>query len=83
MLEKPHDSSGQGGSRTPERSARTDLQSASFSHLDTCPSSDWKLWIADFRQKISNQQSSIYNPRKPTTGIEPVTYHLQGGCSAD
>lgn len=21
--------------------------------------------------------------REPTTGIEPVTYHLQGGCSAD
>ena len=21
--------------------------------------------------------------RKPTMGIEPITYHLQGGCSAD
>jgi hypothetical protein len=45
----PHDSGGQGGSRTPERSARADLQSAPFSHLDTCPSFDCRLWIADFR----------------------------------
>ena len=28
---------GQGGNRTPERRRRADLQSASFSHLDTCP----------------------------------------------
>ena len=29
---------GQGGNRTPERHRRADLQSASFGHLDTCPS---------------------------------------------
>jgi hypothetical protein len=34
-------------------------------------------------KKINNQQSSIYYSRKPTMGIEPITYHLQGGCSAD
>jgi hypothetical protein len=47
------------------------------------------LLIADYffyaTMLISNHQSEIFNQQspEPTTGIEPVTYHLQGGCSAD
>jgi hypothetical protein len=33
---------------------------------------------------IANQQwFPVENHRKPTTGIEPVTTHLQGECSAN
>ena len=52
------ESGGRGRIRTDERTKRADLQSASFSHLDTLPETpyfdkDIDLWQADCVKKIS------------------------------
>src|SRR3990170_7721198 len=62
-----------------------DLQSAPFGHLGNRPSiSDCRFSIADLISRAANEQSKIDNLQflEPTMGIEPITYHLQGGCSA-
>jgi hypothetical protein len=32
---------------------------------------------------LTNSHATKFLFLKPTMGIEPITYHLQGGCSAD
>ena len=64
----------------------SDLQSDPVGHLGNCPIRE----IADCRLLIFNTnheiKSTIDTQRsafmEPTMGIEPITYHLQGGCSA-
>src|SRR5512139_1644155 len=60
----------------------TDLQSVPVGHLGNRPSFSASHSVASSRSRPTGCHSAlalIANPqRKPTTGIEPVTYHLQG-----
>ena len=68
----------------------TDLQSVPFGHLGNCPYGyqpfhplvAWSHSVGDGANRQTNKREGNFQRSKPTTGIEPVTYHLQGGCSA-
>ncbi len=48
-------------------------------------------WVTVHFQPVTGSQSGQWKTlrpiaslqREPTMGIEPITYHLQGGCSAE
>jgi hypothetical protein len=69
----------------------TDLQSVPFGHLGNCPDAfrpfhplvAWSHPVVDEANRQTNKREGDCQRSKPTTGIEPVTYHLQGGCSAE
>jgi hypothetical protein len=79
--------SGQGGSRTPERRRRADLQSASFGHLDTCPMINLRRArppVAESRQSESNRRHFAYKANAlPTELCRPgaVIAHLTLPCT--
>src|SRR3972149_11028164 len=67
------------------RSTPADLQSAPFGHLGNCPCPS-RCWLASevVLHRSILRSASLASPQlEPTMGIEPLTYHLQGGCSAD
>ena len=62
-----------------------DLQSAPVGHLGNrpCGSNDLATECRiGFAETVAHADLTAPFTRKPTTGVEPVAYRLQGGCSA-
>ena len=62
-----------------------DLQSAPFGHLGNRPGYSLEPLLArdqDHLDQIRPVSPDRQPSMEPTMGIEPMTYHLQGGCSA-